>query len=222
MRITLSDLLSPHYCCSCGEIGAILCEYCKYNIVSEPFDVCIVCTKPTQNKAYVCKGCQPAYKRAWCIGKRDDALRQLIDQLKFERVRAAHLPLVELLDRTLPQLPDNIVVVPIPTISQHQRIRGYGHAELIARVFAQRRALPYREALRRREERVQRGASRKQRIEQAKMAYASTAVQEGAIYLLIDDVYTTGATLEYASRALLKGGASEVWVVALSRQPLEK
>ena len=33
MRFTLSDLLAPHYCCSCGEIGAILCDYCKYKSI---------------------------------------------------------------------------------------------------------------------------------------------------------------------------------------------
>jgi len=46
-------------------------------------------------------------------------------------------------------------------------------------------------------------------------------VIKGQTYLLIDDIYTTGATFEFASRTLLEGGASEVWVAALVRQPLE-
>lgn len=222
MRITLSNLLSPHYCCSCGEIGAILCEYCKYDIVSEPFESCLVCTKPVQKKAHLCSVCQPAYKRAWCVGRRDDSLLSLIDQFKFERVLDAHAVLADLLHQTLPELPEGTIVVPVPTISAHRRMRGYGHVELVAKAFAKERHLPYREALVRRENHIQRGATRQQRIAQAKRAYASKGVSEGSTYLLLDDVFTTGATLEYATRALLTGGAHEVWVAALSRQPLEK
>ncbi|MGB4768599.1 MAG: phosphoribosyltransferase family protein [Candidatus Saccharimonas sp.] len=160
--------------------------------------------------------------RAWCVGRRDDGLRAVIDALKFERTRAAHLPLAELLDEALPVIPSDVIVVPVPTLTYHKRVRGYGHIELVAKAFAKKRGLPYSEALIRHSRHVQRGASRTQRIAQAKETYASTTLQKGQTYLLVDDVYTTGATLEYASRALIAGGAGQVWVAALSRQPLEK
>ncbi|MGB4762548.1 MAG: hypothetical protein WBP12_04305 [Candidatus Saccharimonas sp.] len=182
----------------------------------------MVCARPVQNTSHLCKLCRPAYKRAWCIGKRDEALRELIDQFKFERVGAARRELVDLLDQSLPLLPSDVIVVPVPTIAKHRRIRGYGHVELIAKAFSRKRQLIYQEALGRHGQSIQRGASRRERIEQAKLAYQPQYVQIGATYLLVDDVYTTGATLEYASQTLLAGGAKEVWVVALSRQPLEK
>ncbi len=222
MRKTLSNLLAPHYCCSCGEIGAILCSYCKYNIVSEPHDSCVVCGHPVGPKSQLCDACRPPYVRAWCVGRRDEGLRAVIDALKFERTRAAYVPLAELLDEVLPVIPNDVIVVPVPTLTHHKRVRGYGHTELVARAFASKRGLSYVEALTRRSRHVQRGASRAQRIAQAKEAYTPAVVQKGQTYLLVDDVYTTGATFEYAARALIAGGAGQVWIAALSRQPLEK
>ncbi|MFZ1410184.1 MAG: phosphoribosyltransferase family protein [Micropruina sp.] len=221
MAFTLTDLLAPHYCCSCGELGAILCEYCKYDIVKDPFSICVQCRVPVLGDNHLCSSCSTPYTRAWCIGERDDALKKLIDSYKFERAQSAQRTLIELLDHSIPQLPENLLVVPIPTVTPHVRVRGYGHVELVASGFAKKRGLAYFPALKRRTMSVQRGANKAQRIAQAKAAYRADSV-DGQVCLLIDDVYTTGATLEYASRELLAAGASEVWIAVLSRQPLEK
>jgi ComF family protein len=155
------------------------------------------------------------------VGSRDSALRPLIDAYKFERARAVHGVLVDMLDKTLPTLPSDVQVVPIPTITPHRRTRGYGHVELVAKRFADRRGLAYTEIVQRRHNHVQRGLGRRERIAQAKETYMVTTPAKGT-YLLLDDVYTTGATLEYATRALRAAGATDVWVAALSRQTLEK
>lgn len=221
MGIPLSDVFAPHYCCSCGEIGAVLCEYCKYDIVSETFAACLVCEGLSGQQDNLCTRCKPAFTRAWCVGSRDSALRPLIDAYKFERARAVHDVLVDMLDKTLPTLPSDVQVVPIPTITPHRRTRGYGHVELVAKRFADRRGLAYTEIVQRHHNHVQRGLGRRERIAQAKETYMVTTPAKGT-YLLLDDVYTTGATLEYASRALRAAGATDVWVAALSRQTLEK
>lgn len=218
----LVNLLAPHYCCSCGEIGAVLCEHCKYDIVSEPYEACILChniAKPTEN---LCNTCLSAFSRAWVVGARTGALKKAIDDYKFERVRAGYKLFAELFDATLPNLPLDIVVVPVPTIAKHVRMRGYDHMRLIAQQFARARKLTYSPCLYRVMATMQRGASRAVRRNQAAAAFAARGVRQGARYLLVDDVSTTGATLEYASRALLQAGAKEVWVAVLATQPLEK
>lgn len=221
MGIPLSDVFAPHYCCSCGEIGAVLCEYCKYDITSETFAACLVCERISGRSDHLCDHCKPAYTRAWCVGSRDSALKPLINSYKFERARAVHEVLVDLLDKLLPVLPATIQVVPVPTIAPHRRARGYGHVELVAKQFAERRGLVYVELIHRRHNHVQRGSGRQERLAQAKEAYTVAKLAPGT-YLLLDDVYTTGATLEYAARALRTAGADDVWVATLSRQPLEK
>jgi len=117
-----------------------------------------------------------------------------------------------------------MVVVPIPTIAQHVRQRGYDHTKLFAKRFATRRSIPISTSLLARNTNAkQLGANRKTRIKQAQQAFRLTAApQASKVYLLIDDIATTGSTLEYAARTLLSGGAEHVWVAVIARQPLLK
>ena len=216
----LSDVIAPHYCCSCGAIGAILCEYCKYDIISEPFSSCIACLGVARPGVQQCHGCILPYRAAWCVGERSAALKAMIDGYKFSRMRGCAEVLSGLLDETIPHLSD-ITVVAVPTIAPHRRERGYGHAELLARKFARRRGLPYAQPLYRLTNVTQHGATRAQRQKQAASTFASRPI-DGGRYLLIDDVYTTGSTLSHATTCLLEAGADEVWVAVVSRQPFQR
>ncbi len=146
----------------------------------------------------------------------------LIGTYKFNRAKAGYGPLAQLLDDTLPQLPNNVIIVPIPTVSSHIRERGYDHARLVAKAFAKRRKLPMIPVLGRTTYTKQREANRSTRIKQAKVAFsAAKPIDSSATYLLVDDVITTGATMKYAAKTLKDAGATTVWVAALSRQPLD-
>lgn len=213
--------LAPHYCYGCGEIGAVICHNCKYDITEESFLVCLVCVRPT--KAGICSACRTSYERAWCVGDRSGVLAQVVDAYKFKRVRAAHQPLAELFDATVDSLPGDTVVVSVPTVRSHVRQRGYDHAGLIARRFAGMRGLRFASPLSRKSTTVQRGVSKRQRMEQAKDAFRCTGLLNPDIpYLLIDDIVTTNATLRYAAQALKDAGAQQVWVAVVARQPLDK
>lgn len=218
---TLIDTIAPHYCCSCGKIGRVLCSYCKYDIIEEPYLACIVCRDPVSSRESLCQRHTLPYTRAWCAGERSNVLLKLLNDYKFERVRAAHHPIVSLLDETLPQIPLDTIVVPVPTIVKHIRVRGYDHTALIAKSFAKQRGLVYKQPIIRATTTSQLGKSRRERISQAKKAFSCSALA-GERYLLIDDIYTTGATLQYAAQSLVDAGAREVWVAVLARQPLEK
>ncbi len=221
MLDSLLSILAPHYCCSCGQIGGVLCSYCKFNIVSEPYAACVVCGSPASGASSLCGACRTPYTKAWCVGERLSALKALINDYKFERVKSAGSVCAALLDETLPDLPPNTYVVAIPTVSSHRRVRGYDHSVVMARAFARRRQLPYRQVLKRIGNEGQRGAGKRQRIEQAKRAFTAPSLS-GGTYLLIDDVMTTGATMHYGAETLLAAGADEVWVAVLAYQPLDK
>lgn len=214
------DGLAPHYCCSCGEIGALLCDSCKHNITSEQYMGCLLCGRPSPS---VCSHCSPIIERTWCGGERSGGLEALINQYKFEYARAAYAPLGDILLAALPQLPERTIVIPIPTVRSHVRQRGYDHTLLLARYVAERQHLALAKPLMRRTATVQRGATRKVRIMQAKEAFEVRASLEKDIpYLLIDDVVTTGSTLRYAAHALRNAGAMTVWAAAVARQPLDE
>lgn len=213
--------VAPHLCCGCGKTGTLLCDNCKYDINNDYFEGCIVCGGATGARGK-CLHCKLPYSRAWCVGERSGELRKLIDDFKFENARAAHVPLAELLMERIGQLPPEVIIVPVPTISSHIRQRGYDHTLLIARLMAKQCRLHLDTSLYRATSTRQRDASRKQRIEQAKAAFAVRKQLRGdQPYLLIDDVITTGSTLKYAAEALRAAGAKDVWVAAIARQPLD-
>lgn len=215
-------VFAPHYCCSCGLIGAILCQSCKYDIESEGYEQCLVCQAPCRGGEALCHAHILPYSRAWCVGERSDALRLLIDSYKFERAKSAHHALASLLDATLPVLPPDVVVVPVPTIRPHIRRRGFDHTALVAREFARLRSLTYLHAIERTTSSSQLGKGRRDRRNQAKRAFSCPKLVSNSTYLLVDDIFTTGATIEFAAKVLKDAGAREVWVALVARQPLEK
>jgi predicted amidophosphoribosyltransferase len=93
---------------------------------------------------------------------------------------------------------------------------------LIAKQLGRQRRLPVRSHLERATTTKQRSASRSLRITQAKAAFqARGSLDPELIYLLLDDVVTTGATMKYAAKTLQAAGAQNIWVAAISRQPLD-
>ena len=220
----LLKIVAPHYCYGCHKAGSTLCSNCKYNIISEPFSGCIVCQKPAGERG-VCGACNPSFERAWCVSERTDVVQAVLNGYKFERQRSSYKVLSALLDDHVSDFSHvPVVVVPIPTVARHLRIRGYDHTMLIARRFARlRKALLDTHLVTRKTSATQLGANRKKRIAQAKEAFQIRGVvSETSVYLLIDDITTTGSTLEYAARALKEAGASRVWVAVIARQPLDK
>lgn len=216
------SILAPHLCSGCQQIGTLLCDNCKYNITSEPYQSCLSCEKPV-NASGVCNRCRVPYVRAWCVGERTDALQRLIGLYKFERTQSAYKVLGDLLLDTLPVLPANTVVVPLPTVRAHVRERGFDHTVLIAKYIARKRGLTYRPLVERVHSSTQRHATAKQRLAQAKIAFhVNNPVDPELNYLLIDDVVTTGASITYASKALIDAGARHVWVAVIARQTLDK
>ena len=121
----------------------------------------------------------------------------------------------------MPLIPADIMVVPVPTIRPHIRQRGFGHSELVAREFAKRRNLPFRTGLERLGTYVQQGASLSDRITQAKKSFRARGDFADMRVLLVDDVFTTGSTVQYAANVLREAGADEVWIAITARQTLD-
>ena len=136
------SFIAPHHCSGCGFEGTLLCDNCKYDITSEPFSACVACGTGIANTHGVCSNCEVPYQRAWCVADRRDQLQRLIGNYKFTNARSAYYPLADLFDASLPQLPANVVIVPVPTVNSHIRQRGYDHMLLIARRFGRLRTLP--------------------------------------------------------------------------------
>jgi ComF family protein len=136
----------------------------------------------------------------------------LVYRLKFGRAKAAAGIMAAHLDDILPHLAPDTLVTHVPTATSRVRLRGYDHAQLIAQQFARKRGLRYAPLLGRLGQSRQVGAARAERQKQLREAYRSRNPQRiaGASVLVIDDVLTTGATVEAAAHALREAGARHV------------
>ncbi|MEI7918603.1 MAG: phosphoribosyltransferase family protein [Candidatus Saccharibacteria bacterium] len=183
--------------------------------------VCIVCGRPTA-RTWLCNTCRVPYQRAWIVGERSGVLQRLVGLYKFSRAKAAYRDIGDLLLAILPELPDNTVIVPVPTVSGHIRERGYDHMLLIAKYVEKKRNLKCQRLIGRKTDTKQRQSTAIQRAKQAKSAFEVRGeVDDSKVYLLIDDVVTTGATIKYAAKSLRDAGAKYVWVAVVARQVLK-
>ena len=183
------DLLCPHICRGCGRLGSVICECCKKNISKTKID----------------------FKEGIACAWRDSLLGEMVEEYKYNSVRALGAELAEILDAKIPCLNGEVVVVPLPTIDRHIRERGLDHTFEIGKRLAKRRGWRCEKVLARKNKTVQVGASAKERMEQAKEAYVLDAeIENGVTYLLLDDVWTTGASMKAAEKLLLDAEASKV------------
>lgn len=207
------DLICPHTCIGCGAVGEVLCECCKNNILVEHLNYCPNCKRLTSDGD--CKYC--ALPPCFMVGWRDELVFKLAEEFKYHSVRALGDVLAELLDVILPEVDGKVVIVPLPTIKKHVRERGFDHMLKIAQKLGKRRKWKVEQILQRRKNTVQVGANREARLVQAAEAYGLAGrVDPGTTYVLVDDVWTTGASMKIATKKLQRAGASKVLLAVLA------
>lgn len=149
-----------------------------------------------------------------------DQARTLVHRLKFESVRAAAVPLAAPM-AFLPSQ-DEEMIVPVPTDARRKRQRGYNQATLLAQHIADTLGMPMSEAVRRvRRCGPQTGLTLEERRKNLIGCMAASSAVSGKHVLLVDDVYTSGATAAEAARALYAAGAVSVGVFAAARAGLD-
>jgi competence protein ComFC len=170
----------------------------------------------------VCTSCrkQTALKYVWVANEYDGLPKQLVYQLKFQNAKAAVAPMVRMMDETLPFLPADTIIVHVPTATARYRQRGYDQAELLAKQLAKQRGLPHATLLARIGQSRQVGATRSERLKQLQGNYRPVKpyLIAGAHILLVDDILTTGSTLEAVARTLNEAGAKRVDAITFAQK----
>lgn len=214
--------LTPDLCYGCGKQGVSLCDYCKYDIENEPFLGCFVCNLPSKNG--VCKKHNSHIDSAWIVSKRTGATRNIVGAYKFQRNFFLHDALSELIDRRLPNLPKETVVVPVPSRRSSVRRKGYDHTLELASSLARRRGWQLSTPLRSVQARVQHEISKSERLQNTAdgFRFNDQELYPDRPYLIIDDIVTTGATANSVAQLLKKQGVKTVWLAAIARQPIDE
>lgn len=221
------DLIFPPRCAGCQHSGYILCPTCMASMQAATSPLCQHCHGRLASDG-LCSSCR--YRPLQLSGLRafghyQDVLRASIHALKYDGCTRLAPLLGQLLQQAYCAYRLHAdVIVPVPLHSERQQQRGYNHATLLARVLSQATGVPLNEnmLIRQRSTSAQVGLRLQERQRNVEGAFRCTAVTMGALpaklhILLVDDVCTTGATLEACAAPLFAAGASSVWGLVLAR-----
>lgn len=185
---------------------------------------CVVCARPSQGE-FLCPKCTEELEKLRLEGEREHAsyrydgvAKKLIHRLKFDNVTAAAAVLARAmgLDAMKMHLAPDTVVTWVTMPEKRRRIRGIDHGQVLAQAVALRLGLPAKRLLIRSGQhplRTQRGSSKARRLRN--LVGMFTAGDHLPKYiLLVDDVTTTGATMETCCGELRRAGAHVIYLTA--------
>jgi ComF family protein len=213
------DVLLPQRCLVCGAAGPQLCAGCRAALPVLGPPLCERCGAPTAwpvRRCIECAGRRLAFATARAAVAYDEPVRLLVAGWKERGLRRLADEAASLVAERLAH-PGNAVLTFVPPDGNRRLRRGYHPAERLAAALAAAWALPCEPLLtRRRPSTRQRGLSLRERRRNVAGAFLSRAAPSARI-VLVDDVYTSGATASAAASALRAAGARRVEVVTFAR-----
>lgn len=218
----LTEFLLPQRCLECGRFGAALHEECVAAFPRAERPRCRVCWAPS--RILVCERCTLDDARDGFTELRTPlrftgAARRALLEAKFRGVTSLLPPLARAAGASIESSWRPDVAVPIPLASRRERRRGFNQAALIAREVASVSELPIAldRLVRVRESEAQASLGAADRKTNLAGAFRANGVG-GLRVLLVDDVTTTGSTLNEAARVLRGAGATAVFALAVARE----
>ena len=220
------NLLFPQRCVGCGKEGSLICSSCRSSLLRIVPPLCLRCGK-SQPDGMLCSSCTGWHAEIDGIRSPfqfDGVIRQSIHQLKYGNIRILALPLAQLLKDYLfaNPLPGEILV-PVPLHEKRLRERGYNQSVLLTKelsklthlsvvddcLIRQRHTLPQVKTLNVEE--------RRNNVANVFTCRDDNKLRDSKV-LLIDDVATSGATLNACAAALKVVGVASVWGLVLARE----
>lgn len=242
---SLASVLLPADCRICGEPLAVLsrvpvCDECWNNLPEQSGPLCAHCGESLNVSDFgegaeaECRPCRlaaPEFQRAVAHGLYTGTMRALLHLLKYDGLEPVAARLGALLAAkvaAMPGLPEKMLVVPVPLYAGKRRERGFNQSELLARALrdGMRRLRPEWDGepapgilMRQRATQSQAGLTLHERRRNLRGVFSVSQPERllGRDVLLVDDIYTTGATARACSAALKKAGAASVWVATVAR-----
>ncbi len=239
IRKFLLDLFFPKKCLGCNKANIYICQDCLEKIEISQNNTCPFCDRPTP-RSLICKKCKEKYfldKLIWATTYSGALIKELIKIFKYLYIKELAKPLARLLIKSLKTLDFGLwtldsIVVPIPLHKQRLRERDFNQAELLAKEVAECFSAPLETSALKRKRSVTPQAkikdykARKENIKgifEISPEFTKKCVTENKNLLkektiiLVDDVWTSGATLSEAAKVLKQAGAKEIWGLVVAK-----
>lgn len=224
----LTDLFFPPRCIGCARAGFAFCPRCAQDVPPVLPPICAHCGRPQTRSGDLCLPCHKGERDAFALVRVATVfkhpLRPAIHGLKYGGqpelggLLARYLIAVAQQPPWTAILPEIDGVIPVPLHAERMAERGYNQSALLAGGLAKGTGLDLCEAWLRRERltRSQVGLNAVERQQNVADAFRADPVVQGKRLLLVDDVFTTGATLSACAQALREAGAAAVYGLVLS------
>lgn len=207
-----------------------LCLLCRQKIQPLPKPLCIKCARPIPlyepfTSCSSCRSERPHYDRGFALVEYDESTKSIFHQIKFEKKPWLFEIYQELLKNSLPSLGfgDYEMIVPVPLDGGRERKRGFNQALIVAKMIKQTQPaddLPIRKLIKKTKKTVpQSQLRRNQRLNNLNGAFRLDGSESisGSNILLIDDIFTTGSTVNECARILKEHGAQRVDFFTIAR-----
>lgn len=232
----LLDIIFPQFCLGCGQEGTLFCQDCFSTIEILEHQFCPFCKK---SKKVLSKGKCKTHQTMNLDGLfaatsyKNSLVKNLIRNFKYEPfLKELRGPLTSLIiaqflltkNKYFIKDKKNLLLVPIPLSNFRKRWRGFNQSEEIAKILSRffKISLLNNGFIKIKKAQPQVELSMEERKKNVKGVFDlknPQAVQSKIIYL-VDDVFTTGATMEEAAKVLKEAGAKEVWGIVIAREEL--
>lgn len=230
----LIDILLPQTCLGCKAEGFFLCASCRERIDEYRYFVCPVCKKRSVD-GRLDPDCRRECGLTRYLGAplpySHELVKKLIHAFKYQRAKKIATPLSQILCEFLDKNGfQNIVamharrihIAPVPLFDFRARERGFNQATEIAKHISNHYNIPLAENLMRKHKYTQPQADIKDKETRATNVAGAFSLRQqefarGKTILLVDDVYTSGATMRECALTLRNAGAAEVWGITVAK-----
>ena len=222
--IRIKDYIFPVFCLGCKKEGDWLCENCFIKLNLTGVFACPVCHLST-DRGIVCQNCleKSVLNSHIAITKYEEngLVGKVIQTLKYSWAEDVLIVIEQMIERFVDNYPELFInidfVVPVPLHKKRYVERGFNQAELIVRLVAKKINKPFKNVVERtRYTKQQAKLNRADRLENLQEAFSSIEKLLGNI-LLVDDVFTTGSTMQECAKALKNAGVDKVVGFSIAR-----
>ncbi len=228
-------IIFPSFCQLCSELlqnpgEKVVCQSCMESLVPHRSSYCMCCGRffSGTGESHICSSCienKKAYSRHRSCGLYQGKLKDVILLYKYRQFKILGKGLADFVSRSLSRDESLFLgtdfLVPVPLHPRKERKRGFNQAREIAVWLGKKHSIPCMDNIlvKTKNNAAQTTLESKQRWENVKNAYRvkKPALLAGKTVLLIDDVFTTGATINECSRVLKKSGAKEVRCITIAQ-----